>query len=162
MSINIDDLAKRLETQIVEDAKEVAKRLETQIVEDAKEVFSETVIEYAYNPRNMGELRDADGVGKIMGTCGDTVQIQIRVENGRISESRFMTDGCGTSIACGSMLTEMIEDKTIGEALLISSDDLLRSLDGLPDEYVHCTVLAVDVLRDAIADYRESRSNKQT
>ncbi|OEU55798.1 MAG: hypothetical protein BA871_13005 [Desulfuromonadales bacterium C00003096] len=125
-------------------------------------MFSETVIEYAYNPRNMGELSDADGVGKITGSCGDTVQIQIRVEDERISESRFMTDGCGTSIACGSMLTEMITDKTIDEALAITSEDLLRSLGGLPEENVHCTVLAVDVLREAIADYRELRSNKQT
>jgi len=87
------------------DIDELAKRLETQVLEDAKEVFSETVIEYAYNPRNMGELRDANGVGKMMGTCGDTVQIQIRVEDERIIESRFITDGCGASIACGSMLT---------------------------------------------------------
>ena len=147
MSINIDDLAKRLETQIVE---------------DAKEVFSETVIEYAYNPRNMGELRDADGVGKIMGICGDTVQIQIRVENERISESRFITDGCGTSIACGSMLTEMITGKAIEDALAITSGELLRSLDGLPEESVHCSVLAVNVLQEAIADYRKSKLNKQT
>ena len=144
------------------DIDELAKRLETQVLEDAREVFSETVIEYAYNPRNMGELRDANGVGKIMGTCGDTVQIQIRVEDERIKESRFITDGCGTSIACGSMLTEMITGKAIERALAITSDELLRSLDGLPDENVHCSVLAVDVLREAIADYRELRSDKQT
>ena len=144
------------------DIDELAKRLETQVLEDAKEVFSETVIEYAYNPRNMGEISDADGVGKITGTCGDTVQITIRVEDGRIKESRFMTDGCGTSIACGSMLTEMITDKTIEEALAITSDDLLRSLGGLPEENVHCSVLAVDTLREAIQNYRELRSNKQT
>ncbi len=144
------------------DIDELAKRLETQVLEDAREVFSETVIEYAYNPRNVGEISDADGVGRVTGTCGDTVQIQICVEDGRISESRFMTDGCGTSIACGSMLTEMIKDKTIEEALMINSDDLLRSLDGLPEEYVHCSVLSVNVLREAIDDYRELRSNKQT
>ena len=142
---------------------ELEKRLETQVLEDAKEVFSETVIEYAYNPRNVGELSDADGVGKVTGTCGDTLQIQIRVEDGRIRESRFITDGCGTSIACGSMLTEMITDKTIEEALMINSDDLLRSLDGLPEEYVHCTVLAVDVLQAAIEDYRTNfRTTRQT
>ncbi len=135
------------------DIDELAKRLETQVLEDAKEVFSETVIEYAYNPRNMGELSDADGVGKITGTCGDTVQIQICVEDGRIAESRFITDGCGTSIACGSMLTESVKDKTIEEALAITSDDLLRSLGGLPEENVHCTVLAVDTLHAAIDDY---------
>ncbi|MCK4652426.1 MAG: iron-sulfur cluster assembly scaffold protein [Methanosarcinales archaeon] len=145
------------------DIDELAKRLETQVLEDAKEAFSETVIEYAYNPRNMGEISDADGVGRVTGTCGDTVQIQIRVENGRISESRFITDGCGTSIACGSMLTETIEDKTIEEALIIKSDDLLRSLDGLPEEYVHCTVLAVDTLHAAINDYRTNfRTTRQT
>jgi len=144
------------------DIDELAKRLETQLLDDARGVFSETVIEYAYNPRNVGEISDADGVGRITGTCGDTVQIQIRVEDERISESRFITDGCGTSIACGSMFTEMITGKTIEEALAITSDDLLRSLDGLPDEYVHCSVLAVNVLREAIQDYRELGSNKQT
>ncbi len=136
------------------DIDKLAKRLEDSILEDAREVFSETVLEHAYNPRNVGEISDADGVGKITGTCGDTVQIQIRVENGRIRESRFLTDGCGTSIACGSMLTEMIKDRTIEEALMIRSDDLLRSLDGLPEEYVHCSVLAVDTLHAAINDYR--------
>ena len=144
------------------DIDELAKRLETQVLEDAREVFSETVIEYAYNPRNVGEISDADGVGKITGTCEDTVQIQICVEDERISESRFLTDGCGTSIACGSMLTEMITDKTIEGALMINSGDLLRSLDGLPEGYEHCSVLAVNVLREAIADYRELRLNKQT
>ncbi len=135
------------------DIDELAEKLENSVLEDAREVFSETVIEYTYNPRNVGEISDADGVGRVTGTCGDTVQIQIRVENGRIRESRFLTDGCGTSIACGSMLTEMIGDKTIEEALVITSDDLLRSLDGLPEEYVHCTVLAVDTLHAAINDY---------
>ena len=135
------------------DIDELAEKLENSVLEDAREVFSETVIEYAYNPRNVGEISDADGVGRVTGTCGDTVQIHIRVENGRIIESRFLTDGCGTSIACGSMLTEMIKDKTIEEALMIKSDDLLRSLDGLHEEYVHCTVLAVDTLHAAIDDY---------
>ncbi|MEA1966330.1 MAG: iron-sulfur cluster assembly scaffold protein [Euryarchaeota archaeon] len=144
------------------DIDELAKRLETQVLEDARGVFSETVIEYAYNPRNVGEISDADGVGRITGTCGDTVQIQIRVEDERIRESGFITDGCGTSIACGSRLTEMITGKTIEEALAITSDDLLRSLDGLPEEYVHCSVLAVSVLREAIADYRELVSDNQT
>ncbi len=145
------------------DIDELAKRLETQVLEDAKEAFSETVIEYAYNPRNMGEISDADGVGRVTGTCGDTVQIQIRVENGRISESRFITDGCGTSIACGSMLTEMITGMTIEAALMITSDDLLRSLGGLPEENVHCTVLAVDTLHAAINDCRTNfRTTRQT
>ena len=135
------------------DIDELAKRLENLVLEDAREVFSETVIEYAYNPRNMGELSDANGVGRVTGTCGDRVQIQICVEGGRIVESRFITDGCGTSVACGSMLTEMIEGKTIEDALMLNSDDLLRSLGGLPEEDVHCSVLAVDTLHAAIDDY---------
>ena len=125
------------------------------ILEDAKKVFSETVIEYAYNPRNVGVINNADGVGKLTGTCGDTVQISIRVENSKITKSMFISDGCGTSIACGSMLTEMIKDKTIEEALMINSNDLLRSLDGLPEEHVHCTVLVVNVLQAAIDDYKK-------
>ena len=137
------------------DLDELAEGLESMILEDAKKIFSETVIEYAYNPRNVGEISNADGVGKLTGTCGDTVQISIRVENGKIKESMFISDGCGTSIACGSMLTEMIKDKTIEEALMINSNDLLRSLDGLPEEYVHCTVLAVNVLQAAIDDYKK-------
>jgi nitrogen fixation NifU-like protein len=135
------------------DIDELAKRLETQVLEDAKEAFSETVIEYAYNPRNVGEISDANGVAKVTGTCGDTVQIQVRVVDGRVRESGFLTDGCGISIACGSMLTEMITDKTIEEALMINSDDLLRSLGGLPEEHAHCPVLAVKVLRAAVQDY---------
>jgi len=142
------------------DIDELAEKLENSVLEDAREVFSETVIEYAYDPRNVGEISDADGVGKITGTCGDTLQIQIRVENGRIIESRFVTDGCGTSIACGSMLTEIVKDKTIEEALMITSGDLLRSLDRLPEEYVHCSVLAVDTLHAAIDDYREFANNQ--
>ncbi|MCD4846252.1 MAG: iron-sulfur cluster assembly scaffold protein [Methanosarcinales archaeon] len=137
------------------DLDELAEGLESMILEDAKKVFSETVIEYAYNPRNVGVINNADGVGKLTGTCGDTVQISIRVENSKITKSMFISDGCGTSIACGSMLTEMIKDKTIEEALMINSNDLLRSLDGLPEEYVHCTVLAVNVLQAAIDDYKK-------
>jgi len=137
------------------DLDELAEGLESMILEDAKKVFSETVIEYAYNPRNVGEISNADGVGKLTGTCGDTVQISIRVENSKITKSMFISDGCGTSIACGSMLTEMIKGKTIEEALMINSNDLLRSLDGLPEEYVHCTILAVNVLQAAIDDYKK-------
>ena len=135
------------------DIDELAEKLENLVLEDAREAFSETVIEYAYNPRNVGEISGANGVGKVTGTCGDTMQIQVRVVDGRIVESGFLTDGCGTSIACGSMLTEMITDKTIEEALMINSDDLLCSLGGLPDEHVHCPVLAVDTLHAAIDDY---------
>jgi nitrogen fixation NifU-like protein len=137
------------------DLDELAEGLESMILEDAKKVFSETVIEYAYNPRNVGVINNADGVGKLTGTCGDTVQISIRVENSKIKKSMFISDGCGTSIACGSMLTEMIKDKTIEEALMINSNDLLRSLGGLPEEHVHCTVLVVNVLQAAIDDYKK-------
>ena len=137
------------------DLDELAEGLESMILEDAKKVFSETVIEYAYNPRNVGVINNADGVGKLTGTCGDTVQISIRVENSKITKSMFISDGCGTSIACGSMLTEMIKDKTIEEALMINSNDLLRSLGGLPEEHVHCTVLVVNVLQAAIDDYKK-------
>ena len=97
-------------------------------------------------------------LNRLTGTCGDTIQIQIRVENGRIRESGFVTDGCGASIACGSMLTETIKNKTVEEALTITSGDLLRSLDGLPEEIVHCSILAVDTLHAAIDDYRANCS----
>jgi nitrogen fixation NifU-like protein len=118
-----------------------------------REVFSENVIEHSLNPRNIGDLEDADGFAKVTGSCGDTMEIWLKVKNGTISEASFTTDGCGTSVASGSMITEMAKGKSVGEAQRISQQDVLDALGGLPEESQHCALLAANTLKEAIKDY---------
>jgi nitrogen fixation NifU-like protein len=129
------------------------EELEKSVMEDMRKTYSEKVIDHFLNPRNLGELEDADGLGKITGPCGDTMQICLRVKDGRITEATFMTDGCGTTIACGSMTTELAKGKAVTEALKITQEDILKSLDGLPEDDIHCSLLAADTLREALRDY---------
>jgi nitrogen fixation NifU-like protein len=136
---------------------DVIKGIEEAILADAREIYTERVIKEAYNPRNVGEIENADGISKVTGPCGDMMQIHIRVENGKITDSKFLTDGCGPTIACGSMITELVKGKTIEEASKIDDNDLLSIFDGLPDEHLHCPVLAVNTLRAAIEDYNSRR-----
>ncbi|MBW2038180.1 MAG: iron-sulfur cluster assembly scaffold protein [Deltaproteobacteria bacterium] len=116
-------------------------------------MYSETAIEHSMNPRNLGDMEDADGFARVTGTCGDTMEIWIRAKNGSVVDATFMTDGCGTSIASGSMVTEMVKGKSISEARKISQQDVLSALGGLPEESQHCALLAADTLKEAIRDY---------
>jgi nitrogen fixation NifU-like protein len=121
-----------------------------------KEVWSgytEAVIDHAQNPRNMGNIPNADGVGMVTGPCGDTMEIWVGVKEEVIKEATFWTDGCGTTIAAGSMVTELARGKTIGEAMRISQTDVLDALGGLPEESQHCALLASDTLKEAVKDY---------
>ncbi len=127
--------------------------LQELIMGDARRVFSETVIDHAMNPRNAGEMEDADGFARITGPCGDTMEIWVKVSNDAIVRSNFMTDGCGTSIASGSMVTEVAKGKDLSEALKISQQDVLDALGGLPEESQHCALLAAITLKAAIRDY---------
>ena len=119
---------------------------------DARKIYSETVIDHAMNPRNLGAMQDADGFASVTGPCGDTMEIWLKVNNNAIVDINFMTDGCGTSIASGSMVTEMAKGKSIGEALKISQQDILNALGGLPEESQHCALLAANTLKAAIRD----------
>jgi len=123
------------------------------ILEDARKIYSETTIDHFMNPRNLGDMSDADGFGRVTGPCGDTMEIWLKVNSGTIHNATFMTDGCGTSIASGSMVTEMVKGKSIIEAQKISQQDVLSALGGLPKESEHCALLAADTLREAIRDY---------
>jgi len=118
-----------------------------------RKLYTETVIEHSMNPRNLGEVPDADGSGKITGPCGDTMEIWLKVRNGVITKASFLTDGCGTTLASGSMATEIVKGKSVPSALKITSQDVLNALGGLPEESVHCAVLATNTLRDAIKNY---------
>jgi len=117
------------------------------------EAYSEAVVEHSMNPRNMGEVADADGFAKITGPCGDTMQLWLKLKGETILEAGFLTNGCGTSIASGSMVTELAKGKKLGQAQKISQQDVLDALGGLPKESEHCALLAADTLKAAIRDY---------
>lgn len=121
-------------------------------------MYSKKVMDHFTNPRNVGEIPNADGIGE-MGNpvCGDAMKIFIRIENDRIVDAKFQTFGCGASIAVSSMVTEMVKGKTIDEALKISKETVASALDGLPPQKMHCSNLGADALHKAIEDYR----NKQ-
>ncbi|MBA7608232.1 hypothetical protein ES703_15408 [subsurface metagenome] len=117
------------------------------------EVYSEAAVEHSMNPRNMREIADADGFAKVTGPCGDTMQLWLKLKGEAILEASFLTDGCGTSIASGSMVTELAKGKKISQAQKISQEDVLNALGGLPEESEHCALLAADTLKAAIRDY---------
>ncbi len=129
--------------------------IQEMILEDAREVYTETVIDHAMNPRNVGTLADPDGYGRVSGSCGDSMEVWLKIDNGRINRIGFMTDGCGTSIASGSMMTEMAAGKTIAEAEKIGPGEILERLGGLPEESRHCSLLAASTLGAAVDDFRE-------
>jgi nitrogen fixation NifU-like protein len=127
--------------------------IQKSIIEDAREAFSEEVVNRWLNPKNLGIMEHPDGVGRISGPCGDTMEISLKVKDDKITDVMFMTDGCGTTIASGSMVTEMATGKDIKEAFKISQEVILDTLGGLPEESKHCALLASNTLKEAIKDY---------
>jgi nitrogen fixation NifU-like protein len=124
-------------------------------------MYSERVMDHFMNPRNVGDMEDADGIG-IEGnpTCGDAMKIYIRVKDGKIVDAKFKTFGCGAAIAVSSMVTEMVKGKTLDEALSISKEAVASELGGLPPQKMHCSNLGADALKKAIEDYK-SRQGMQ-
>lgn len=140
---------------MTEEFDDLINELEAAIQKEEKELYSERTLEEAYNPKNVGVLDDPDGYARITGPCGDTMQIHLKVEDGKIADCKFITDGCGPSTASGSAVTEMAKGKTIEDALMIDANAILAVLDGLPEESIHCPVLAVNTLRAAIEDHKD-------
>ena len=125
-------------------------------------MYSEQVMEHFRNPRNVGEMKDADGVGKVGNpVCGDIMELSIKVKDGRIDDAKFRTFGCGAAIATSSMVTEMVKGKTIDEALALTNKAVAEALGGLPPVKMHCSVLAEQALRSAIEDYRKNQGGEQ-
>lgn len=121
-------------------------------------MYTEKVMDHFTNPRNVGEIPDASGVGEVGNpTCGDIMKIFLQVEDNVIKDIKFKTFGCGAAIATSSMVTEMAKGKTIEEALQITNKAVAETLDGLPPQKMHCSNLAADALHKAIEDYK----NKQ-
>ena len=118
-------------------------------------MYSEKVIDHFSNPRNVGEIENADGVGTVGNSkCGDIMRMYLKVDdNGVITDCKFKTFGCGAAIATSSMATEMIKGKTIDEALKITNKDVVDALGGLPAYKLHCSVLAEEAFKSAIKDY---------
>ncbi|NOR85809.1 Fe-S cluster assembly scaffold protein NifU [archaeon] len=119
-------------------------------------VYSDTVMDHFKNPRNVGEIKDADGTGNVGNPmCGDMMTITIEVKDNVISDIKFKTFGCAAAIATSSMITELVKGLTIEDALKITKDDIVENLGGLPPIKLHCSNLAADALKKAIDDYRE-------
>ena len=123
------------------------------VKEEMNKLYSQTVIDHAMNPRNVGNMEAADGYASITGPCGDTMDIWLKVKNDLIVKATFTTDGCGTTVAAGSMVTELAKGKGISQALRISQEDVLAALDGLPEESKHCALLAANTMKTVVKDY---------
>jgi nitrogen fixation NifU-like protein len=121
---------------------------------DTYTLYNETVMEHFMNPRNMGDLKDADGVGEVgAAACGDIMKISLKIKNGKIEDARFKTFGCGSAIASSSMATELIKGRSIDEAMNFSNQEVVDALGGLPPVKIHCSVLAEEALKAALEDY---------
>ncbi len=117
-------------------------------------LYSEKVMDHFQNPRNVGKMEDADGIGEVGNAkCGDIMKMYIKVENDIITDVSFNTFGCGSAIASSSMATEMIKGKPISEALALTNKAVAEALDGLPARKMHCSVLAEEAVRAAVKDY---------
>ena len=123
--------------------------------------YSQKVMEHFQNPRNVGEIADADGIGKAGNpVCGDVLHLYIKVKDGIIVDAKFKTFGCAAAIATSSMITELIKGKTIEEALKVSDESVMDALEGLPPVKKHCSLLGETALKNAIQDYLNRKKTK--
>ena len=124
--------------------------------------YSEKVMDHFMNPRNVGTIEDADGVGKVGNpVCGDIMKLFIKVKDGRIEDVKFQTFGCAAAIATSSMVTELVIGKSVDEALEVSNDAVTQALGGLPGKKRHCSVLVEQALQAAIKNYRDGDSEME-
>ena len=114
---------------------------------------TERMIKESYDPQNVGRMSDPDGFGEITGSCGDTMEFYMRMKDGQINEILFYTDGCETTIACGSVATQLAQGKGLEETLAITNEDIMDELGGLPEDHLHCAQLTTDTLRKAVTNY---------
>jgi len=124
-------------------------------------MYSDKVIDHYTNPRNVGEIENADGVGEVGNpVCGDIMKMYLKIKDGVIEDIKFKTFGCGAAIATSSVSTEMLKGKTIEQALKLTNKEVVDALDGLPPIKLHCSVLAEEAIRTAIADYYRKQGEK--
>lgn len=119
-------------------------------------MYTDKVMDHFSNPRNVGEIPDADGIGEVgNATCGDIMRIYLKIKENRIEDIKFKTFGCGAAIATSSMVTELVKGRTLDEAKTVTNKAVAEALDGLPPQKMHCSNLAADALHRAIEDYQE-------
>lgn len=125
-------------------------------------MYNETVIEHFKNPRNAGEITDADGIGMVGNpACGDVMKMYIKVDDNTLTDIRHKTFGCGAAIACSSKATEIVKGKSLDEAAKLTRDEVATALNGLPPEKMSCSNLAPDAIRAAIDNYRAGLQSKE-
>ena len=125
-------------------------------------MYSEKVMDHFANPRNVGEIENADGVGTVGNAkCGDIMRMYLKVENGIIQDVKFKTFGCGAAIATSSMATEMVKGKTLKEALALTNKAVMEALDGLPPVKVHCSLLEEEAIHAAVEDYLKNHPEER-
>ncbi|MDY6368042.1 MAG: Fe-S cluster assembly scaffold protein NifU [Clostridia bacterium] len=124
-------------------------------------MYNEKVMEVFKNPQNVGEIENPDGIGTVgNATCGDIMQITLRIENDVITDAKFKTFGCAAAIATSSTATEMVKGMTVDEALKVTNKIVIEKLGGLPAQKIHCSVLAEEAIKKAIEDYRSKKAAK--
>ena len=125
-------------------------------------MYNDKVMETFQNPKNVGEIEDYDGIGTVgNATCGDIMQITIKVKDGRITDAKFKTFGCAAAVATSSTATEMIKGMTLDEALQVTNKKVIEYLGGLPAQKIHCSVLAEEAIKKAIENYRDKQAGKE-
>jgi nitrogen fixation NifU-like protein len=135
------------------DFDQFADQLQEAIFEEMRRDYSEQVIELFLNPRNLGNIEDANGHGRVTGSCGDTMEIFLKIRDNSIEDAKFITDGCGPSLVCGSKVTELAKGRHPRDGLKITAEKVLDELGGLPEADQHCARLAADTLHAAIFFY---------
>ena len=128
-------------------------QLPEEIMDEIRKVYSATLIDHAMNPRNVGEIENADGHAQTTGPCGDQMEMWIRIINETIQEATFWTSGCATTIAAGSIAADIATGMTIPEALRINPAQVIEALDGLPEENKDCALMAAETIKSAVRDY---------
>lgn len=128
---------------------------------ESHSLYNSTVMDHFMNPKNVGDMEDADGVGEVgAAACGDIMKISLKIKDGRIEQARFKAFGCGSAIASSSMATELIKGRTIEEALQFKNQEVVDALGGLPPVKIHCSVLAEEAIKAALEDYLKRHPEK--
>jgi len=138
---------------LANDLDDFVQDLQNQIYDETRESYGDVAFERWLHPLYMGTIENPDGFGQLTGSCGDTMQIFLKLQNNHVTEASFQTDGCGSSSVCGSFAAEMALGKTPDEILEITGDVILKKLGGLPKEEEHCAFLAGETLQEALNDY---------
>ncbi len=137
-----------------DEVEEFARELQEQIMEELRRTYSPAVIDHWQNPRNFKTLETPDGQARVKGICGDSMEMFLKVRDDKVIDCTFQTDGCGTTIVCGSVATELALGKSLVEALgAVNAAEILKVLGGLPEDSIHCAQLAAETLRHTLADY---------